>query len=170
MIATFLIQLSKVTPVQKIIIFKGNNIFVRVLSSFTETLVSIVSLVVLVMLTAIALFLISNTISIGITVRDEEIKVMRLLGAHNAFIRAPFVVEGIIIGIAGALIPIGILYAVYGNIVKYILTKFSFLSNILSFMPVSQLFKVFVPMAVALSVGLGLLGSFLSLNRHLKEK
>ena len=135
-----------------------------------SSLVSIVSLVVLVMLTAIALFLISNTISIGITVRDEEIKVMRLLGAHNAFIRAPFVVEGIIIGIAGALIPIGILYAVYGNIVKYILTKFSFLSNILSFMPVSQLFKVFVPMAVALSVGLGLLGSFLSLNRHLKEK
>ena len=131
---------------------------------------SSVSLVVLVMLTAIALFLISNTISIGITVRDEEIKIMRLLGAHNAFIRAPFVVEGIIIGIAGALIPIGILYAVYGNIVKYILTKFSFLSNILSFMPVSQLFKVFVPMAVALSVGLGLLGSFLSLNRHLKEK
>lgn len=135
-----------------------------------SSLVSIVSLVVLVMLTAIALFLISNTISIGITVRDEEIKIMRLLGAHNAFIRAPFVVEGIIIGIAGALIPIGILYAVYGNIVKYILTKFSFLSNILSFMPVSQLFKVFVPMAVALSVGLGLLGSFLSLNRHLKEK
>lgn len=135
-----------------------------------SSLVSIVSIVVLVMLTAIALFLISNTISIGIAVRDEEIKIMRLLGAHNTFIRAPFVVEGIVIGMAGAVIPVIILYAVYGNVVNYILTKFSFLSNILSFMPVTELFKVFVPMALILSIGLGLLGSFLSLNRHLKEK
>lgn len=135
-----------------------------------SSLVSVVSIIVLVMLTAIALFLINNTISIGITVRDEEIKIMRLLGAHNAFIRAPFVVEGIIIGVAGAIIPIGILYAVYGNVVSYILGKFSFLSNILSFKPVGDLFKVFVPMALALSIGLGLLGSFLSLNKHLKER
>ncbi len=135
-----------------------------------SSLVSVVSIVVLVMLTAIALFLISNTISIGIAVRDEEIKIMRLLGAHNTFIRAPFVVEGIVIGMAGAVIPVIILYAVYGNVVNYILTKFSFLSNILSFMPVTELFKVFVPMALILSIGLGLLGSFLSLNRHLKEK
>lgn len=135
-----------------------------------SSLVSVVSIVVLVMLTAIALFLISNTISIGIAVRDEEIKIMRLLGAHNTFIRAPFVVEGIVIGMAGAIIPVIILYAVYGNVVNYILTKFSFLSNILSFMPVTELFKVFVPMALILSIGLGLLGSFLSLNRHLKEK
>ncbi len=135
-----------------------------------SSLVSVVSIVVLVMLIAIALFLISNTISIGIAVRDEEIKIMRLLGAHNTFIRAPFVVEGIVIGMAGAVIPVIILYAVYGNVVNYILTKFSFLSNILSFMPVTELFKVFVPMALILSIGLGLLGSFLSLNRHLKEK
>ncbi len=135
-----------------------------------SSLVSVISIVVLVMLIAIALFLISNTISIGIAVRDEEIKIMRLLGAHNTFIRAPFVVEGIVIGMAGAVIPVIILYAVYGNVVNYILTKFSFLSNILSFMPVTELFKVFVPMALILSIGLGLLGSFLSLNRHLKEK
>ena len=135
-----------------------------------SSLVSVVSIVVLVMLTATALFLISNTISIGIAVRDEEIKIMRLLGAHNTFIRAPFVVEGIVIGMAGAVIPVIILYAVYGNVVNYILTKFSFLSNILSFMPVTELFKVFVPMVLILSIGLGLLGSFLSLNRHLKEK
>lgn len=134
------------------------------------SLVSVVSIIVLVLLIAIALFLISNTISIGITVRDEEIKIMKLLGAHRAFIRAPFVVEGIIIGVAGAIIPIAILYGVYGNIVNYILGKFSFLSNILSFMPVKELFKVFVPIALALSIGLGLLGSFLSLNKHLKEK
>ena len=95
---------------------------------------------------------------------------LSLQGILSHKVRSILTMLGIIIGIAGALIPIGILYAVYGNIVKYILTKFSFLSNILSFMPVSQLFKVFVPMAVALSVGLGLLGSFLSLNRHLKEK
>ena len=133
-----------------------------------SSLVGIVSIGVLVLLLAIALFLISNTISIGITVRDEEISIMRLLGARNGFIRAPFVVEGVLIGAVGAAIPLIIMYVVYDNIVGYILAKFSFLSTILTFMPVAQLFKVFVPISLGLGVGLGLLGSILSLGRHLK--
>ena len=118
---------------------------------------------------AIALFLINNTISIGIAVRNEEIAIMRLLGARNAFIRAPFVVQGIVIGIVGAVIPLVAVYFAYGNIVNYILRKFSFLSTILTFMPIEDLYSTFVPIAMVLGVGLGLVGSLISLGKHLKK-
>ena len=139
--------------------------------SLTEisSLVRIVSLIVLIILLAITLFLISNTISVGITVRNEEITVMRLLGAHNTFIRAPFVVEGIIIGLAGTVLPIIGLYFGYGNLVEFIIGKYSFLSSILTFMPITNVFRVFIPIAVVLGVGLGFIGSMISLSRHLKK-
>lgn len=139
--------------------------------SLTEinNLVKIISIAVLVLLLAIALFLISNTISIGITVRNEEIKVMRLLGARNGFIRAPFIVEGMLIGAVGAGVPILILYFAYDKIVEYILGKFSFLSTVLSFMPIGKLLTMFVPVAAILGIGLGFLGSILSLSKHLKK-
>lgn len=132
-------------------------------------LVTVVSAVVLVILFAVALFLINNTISVGIAVRNEEIGIMRLLGARNGFIRAPFVVQGITLGVIGAGIPLVILYFAYGNMVNYILRKFSFLSSILSFMPVKDLYLTFVPVAILLGVGLGLLGSIISLTKHLKK-
>ncbi len=134
-----------------------------------SSLVGLVSVAILIVLFAVALFLINNTISIGITVRNEEINIMRLLGARNAFIKAPFVVEGVIIGTVGAALPLVLVYAIYGNVVTYIMNKFSFLSGILTFMPVGQLFKTFIPIAIILGVGLGLLGSLLSLARHLRN-
>ncbi len=139
--------------------------------SLTEisNLVAMISIAILAILFAIALFLINNTISIGITVRNEEISIMRLLGARNTFIRAPFVVQGIIMGVLGASIPLIILYFAYGNLVNFILGKFSFLSSILTFMPVGELYRVLVPVALILGVGLGLLGSLISLGKHLKK-
>ncbi len=134
-----------------------------------SSLVAMVSLAMLAILFAIALFLINNTISIGITVRNEEISIMRLLGARNSFIRAPFIVQGIIMGVLGAAIPLVILYFAYGNLVNFILGKFSFLSTILTFMPVEALYQVLVPVALILGVGLGLLGSLISLGKHLKK-
>lgn len=138
--------------------------------SLTEigSLVGIVSAVILVVLLAVALFLINNTISIGITVRNEEIGIMKLLGARNAFVRAPFVVEGVIIGVLGAAIPLLLVYALYDNAVGYILNKFSFISTVLVFQPVGEVFRTFVPIALILGMGLGLLGSIISLGRHLK--
>lgn len=139
--------------------------------SLTEisNLVAIVSVGILGVLFAIALFLINNTISIGIAVRNDEIAIMRLLGARNTFIRAPFVVQGIVIGTVGALIPLLVVYFSYGNIVNYILSKFSFLSTILTFMPVEDLYRTFIPIALILGVGLGLIGSLISLGKHLKK-
>ena len=131
-------------------------------------LVQVVSIVVLAVLLAIALFLINNTISIGIKVRNEEISIMRLLGARNGFIRAPFVVEGVVIGTIGAAIPLIAIYFLYDRMVEFVMKKFSFLSNVLTFEPVTKLYTVFLPVGIILGVGLGLLGSILSLGKHLK--
>ena len=139
--------------------------------SLTEIsrLVGVVSGVILVILFAIALFLINNTISIGISVRNEEISIMKLLGARDTFIRAPFVVQGITIGCIGAAIPLIVVYFAYGSVADYVMRQFSFLSSVLTFMPVKELYATFVPIALILGVGLGLLGSLISLGKYLKK-
>ena len=76
-------------------------------------------------------FLISNTVTMGITVRRKEIAIMKYIGAKDGFVRAPFIIEGILIGLVGAAIPLGILYILYNKAITYILTKFSLLNNIL---------------------------------------
>lgn len=138
--------------------------------SLTEisTLVGRFSLVILAVLLAVTLFLINNTISIGIKVREQEISIMRLLGARNGFIRAPFVVEGTLLGLLGSVIPLVIMYFVYEATVEYILGKFSFIANVLVFESVTNIFKVFTPVSIIIGLGLGLVGSIISLGRHLK--
>lgn len=132
-------------------------------------LVGVVSGVILIILFAIALFLINNTISIGISVRNEEIGIMKLLGARDGFIRAPFVVQGITIGCLGAAIPLILVYFAYGSVVNYVMRQFSFLSSVLNFMPVEELYCTFVPVALILGVGLGFVGSLISLGKYLKK-
>ena len=89
----------------------------------------------IIILLAVSIFLITNTIVIGITVRKEEISIMKFIGATDAFVNAPFFVEGIAIGIIGAIIPIVIFRYMYQNVIAYVLNKFSILNNILAFLP-----------------------------------
>ena len=88
-------------------------------------LVWYVSVVIIAILLAVSIFLISNTVTMGITVRREEIAIMKYIGAKDGFVRAPFIIEGILIGLVGAAIPLGILYVLYNKAITYILTKFS---------------------------------------------
>ena len=66
---------------------------------------------IILILMAVSIFLVSNTVSIGVAVREEEISIMKLIGAANGFIKAPFQAEGMIIGILGSLIPTAIIFA-----------------------------------------------------------
>ena len=79
-----------------------------------KTLLWIISGGLIFILVAVAVFLIRTTISTGINVRREEISIMSIIGATEFFIRAPFVVEGIMIGVMGSFLPVGILYLAYG--------------------------------------------------------
>ena len=137
------------------------------LGSFNK-LVSYASIVIIALLLIISIFLISNTISVGISVRKEEIGIMKLIGATDYFVRAPFVVEGIVIGLIGAAIPLGILYVLYEKIILYIGDKFKFISNMIQFLSVDQVFHTLVPVALLLGVGIGFIGSRITIRKHLK--
>jgi cell division transport system permease protein len=131
-------------------------------------IVSYVSVAVIVILLLIAVFLISNTISVGITVRKDEIGIMKYIGATDSFVRAPFLLEGMILGLIGAGIPLIILYFCYNNVVTYVYTKFSVLLGVVDFIPVGQIYQTLVPVALALGIGIGLVGSFITTRKHLK--
>ena len=131
-------------------------------------IVSYVSVAVIVILLLIAIFLISNTISVGITVRKDEIGIMKYIGATDSFVRAPFLLEGMILGLIGAGIPLIILYFCYNNVVTYVYTKFSVLLGVVDFIPVGQIYQTLVPVALALGIGIGLVGSFITTRKHLK--
>ncbi|MCI8549834.1 MAG: ABC transporter permease [Lachnospiraceae bacterium] len=136
--------------------------------SSVNNLVGYVSMGIILILLAVAVFLISNTIAITISVRKEEIRIMRMIGATNFLIRAPFVVEGLIIGAFGAGIPLVIVYYAYGYAVRFCITRLSILSRILVLLPVSEVFRVLIPVSLGLGLGIGLFGSIFSIRKHLK--
>ena len=131
-------------------------------------LVGYVSGAIILILLAVAVFLISNTVSVGITVRREEISIMKLIGSTDFFVKAPFLVEGILIGLIGAAIPLAAIYYLYGSVIRYVLDKFSILSNIMVFLPVKEVFHSLLPVGLILGVGIGFLGSSATTRKHLR--
>ncbi len=132
-----------------------------------SALVSYVSIAVIMILLAVSMFLINSTISTGITVRRAEIGIMRLMGASDFFIRAPFIVEGVVIGIVGAAIPLVILLFSYNFIIEYITSKFNVILKWLSFLEAGQVFQILIPLCFLIGIGIGFIGSFVTVRRHL---
>ena len=131
-------------------------------------LVSYVSIAIIALLLIISIFLISNTVSVGIAVRKEEIGIMKYIGATDAFVRAPFLLEGIVLGVIGAAIPLVGLYFCYNAAVSYILNKFNVLTGVVDFIPVWQIYQTLLPIGLALGIGIGLIGSFFTTRKHLR--
>ena len=131
-------------------------------------LVGYVSAAIIVILLIVSVFLISNTVTMGVTVRREEIAIMKYIGAKDGFVRSPFVIEGLLIGVIGAVLPLILLYFLYSKVIEYIMVKFSLLNNIVDFLPVMQVYKTLLPVGLALGVGIGFLGSFVTIRKHLK--
>ena len=133
-----------------------------------NALVAYVSVGIIAILLAVSIFLISNTIMIGISVRKEEINIMKYIGATDFFVRSPFVIEGMLIGLIGAAIPLGIIYVLYNVVMEYILERFSMLTRLLSFLSVEEIFSVLLPVSLGLGVGIGFLGSISTVRKHLR--
>lgn len=131
-------------------------------------LLGYVSFGIIFILLCVAIFLISNTVTVGISVRREEIAIMKLIGATDYLVRAPFVVEGVVIGMIGAAIPLVLLYFMYQRIILSVADKFSFISTLIAFVPVRDVFRVLVPVAILLGAGIGFIGSKFTIRRHLK--
>jgi cell division transport system permease protein len=133
-----------------------------------SNVISIFSILIIAILLAVAIFLISNTISVAAAFRKGENQIMKLIGATNFMIRAPFVVEGIIIGLIGASIPLIVIFFLYRSAIKHILTKFSNLSGLLQFLPIESIFPYMAATAMSLGLGIGFLVSFFTIRKHLK--
>lgn len=133
-----------------------------------NALIGAVSLGIIGILLAVSIFLISNTVTIGISIRKEEIQIMKYIGATDFFVRAPFVVEGMLIGIIGAFLPIGIIYFLYNEVILYVLESFDMISGLLKFLPVEVIFSRLGPITIAIGVGIGFIGSFTTVRKHLK--
>ena len=131
-------------------------------------LVWYVSVVIIAILLAVSIFLISNTVTIGISVRKEEINIMKYIGATDFFVRAPFVIEGILIGLAGSVLPLAIIYVIYNNVIAYVSTRFSMLSQLLKFLTVDQVFQVLMPISLIIGIGIGFFGSFSTVRKHIR--
>ena len=133
-----------------------------------NVLIGYVSLGIIIILLAVSVFLISNTVMIGISVRKEEINIMKYIGATDFFVRSPFVIEGILIGLLGSVVPLVSIYYLYTNIIVYIGEKFQILSGLLNFLPVEMIFSTLLPVSVGIGVGIGFLGSIVTVRKHLK--
>ena len=146
---------------------KQSEMVAHTLTDF-NSLIGYISAGIILILLGVAVFLISNTITVGISVRREEIGIMKLIGATDYFVRAPFVVEGIVIGLIGAAIPLGVMLFVYRQTVEYVMNRFELLSGIIQFLPIGTFYPTMAAIALALGGGLGFFVSFFTIRRHLK--
>ena len=144
-----------------------SDVVAKTLTSVNR-LIYYVSIVLIGILLAVSIFLISNTVTMGIIVRREEIAIMKYIGAKDGFVRAPFIIEGLVIGLIGAVIPLVILYFVYDKAVAYVMTKFSLLNNIIEFLPVTTVSRTLLPVGLILGVGIGFIGSAFTIRKHLR--
>lgn len=135
--------------------------------SGVNLLIAYVSMGIIAILLAVSIFLISNTVAIGISVRKEEINIMKYIGATDFFVRAPFVLEGMLIGVFGAGLPLFLIYSLYNYALNYVMERFAVLSTFLNFLTVEQVFHFLTPVSLLLGVGIGFLGSVTTVRKHL---
>jgi cell division transport system permease protein len=129
-------------------------------------LVQVASLLLIVILAGISVVLIMNTIRITVSSRRVEIGIMKYVGATDWFIRWPFVIEGLLIGLVGGLVPALVCRFGYEHVIG-ILSETPWL-NFIAFMPGEDIFMYVMPLAIGLGVLIGLVGSAVSVRRYLK--
>ena len=158
---------AKVAKLENVKTITSSNKTITTLMNFTNG-IRIATLVLLIILVVISIFIISNTIKLTMHARRKEISIMKYVGATNNFIRGPFIVEGIIIGIlSGALsiIIVGGLYKIITD--KLMMTEFMLNMN-LSLLTFSDMFNLIVIVYTLLGIGIGVIGSSVSMRKYLK--
>ncbi|HHX86876.1 MAG TPA: ABC transporter permease [Firmicutes bacterium] len=143
-------------------VFYGQG-YVETLFTTTRAL-QVAGLVLMAALAVTAIFLISHSIRLAVLLRRKEIMIMRYVGATNWFIRGPFILEGLILGVLGAVLPLVVFYYTYGAATGWVGTNLHFINMIPSSEIMGELTKLLLP----LGIGLGVLGSMFSMGRYLR--
>jgi len=132
-----------------------------------NNIIRIVSILIILFLSIISIIIIMNTIKLTVNNRQSEINIMKYVGATDWFIRWPFIIEGMVIGLIGALIPVVLCLFSYGGIVGYVNEKFPAITVIVAFLSTQQVFIFLLPFALVLGVLIGAIGSVTSIRKHL---
>lgn len=138
------------------------------LQSAADTIVKVInyvkniSLWIVILLCIIAAFIVSNTIKVSVFSRRKEIKIMKYIGATDSFIRWPFIIEGIIIGIIGAVISFAIIWFIYSRFIFNIDISF------ITLLPFENIALIIFGMFAFVGTVIGVTGSVISLRKHLK--
>ena len=138
--------------------------------SFINTLKNVVnnfSLWMVIVFAFISIFIISNTIKLTLYSRRKEINIMKYIGAKDYYIRGPFVTEGIFVGLIAACIAFGLTYVLYTWAINSLNATFTFLNQI-KFKKFSELLIVLIPSYAVMGIGLGAVGSAVSIRKYLK--
>lgn len=130
--------------------------------------IAIVSMAFIGILLLVAVFLISNTITTAAAFRADEYRIERLIGATNFMIRAPFVFQGLLLGFIGSVIPLGIIYVLYQKATAYFAERFGVFSDVIRFLPIEMIFPMMAAAGLLLGVGIGFVGSFFTIRKHMK--
>ena len=133
-----------------------------------DSLVGVASISIIGILFLVSVFLISNTVTIGISIRKEEINIMKYIGATDFFVRFPFIIEGVLIGLLGAALPLALIYFLYNQVILGIAGQFPSLTSLLGFLDVTAVFEYLIPVSLGIGVGIGFFGSFFTCKKHLK--
>ncbi len=133
-----------------------------------DSLVGVASVGIIGILFMVSVFLINNTVTIGISIRKEEINIMKYIGATDFFVRFPFIIEGVLIGLVGAAIPLGLIHVLYNKVIEAVVGYFPSLSSLLGFLAVDEVFHYLLPLCLCIGVGIGFFGSYFTCRKHLK--
>lgn len=131
-------------------------------------IISIVGVLVVAILAVISVVIIMNTIKISVYTRKTEINIMKYVGATDWFIRWPFIIEGALIGIIGAMIPIAICWPTYGKAVDLLNNYLPMVQNLVTFVDSYSIFSVLLPVSLLGGIALGVIGSVSSIRKYLR--
>ena len=130
--------------------------------------ITVVSLVIIGLLLFVSVILIRNTIAVSAEFRKTEIGIQRLIGATNYMIKAPFVIEGVVLGFVGAALPLIAIYFIYNYAVDYAKSNVMILGDIMEFLPITTIMPYMGAAALVLGVGMGLIVSSITINKYMR--
>lgn len=128
--------------------------------------VSIVSLALIIILIVVSFFIMSNTIKLATFTRREEIAIMRMVGASNAFIRCPFVIEGLVLGIVGGALAFGIEIGLYTLLLNRVVGGLA--AGLFGLLPVSAVMWPMLGCFLGVGVAVGAVGGSSAIRNYLK--
>ena len=159
-----LAELQKIEGVDKV--EYGQSLSEMLMS--VSNVFQVAGILVMLVLGVISVMIIINTIRISVMNRRVEINIMKYVGATDWFIRWPFIIEGIIIGLVGAILPMLVGMPMYGKIVSLFYNHIPFVENFVRFRVVGDVFSFVLPAALIFGILLGVVGSVTSIRKHLQ--